>query len=138
MADIAITAANFLPSIDATGITVKAGVAITAGQGCYLDTATGLYKLALANGAGDIKVFAGFCSETVGANQEFILITKDPALALGGTILSGDNLWLSGANPGGVTKTFADLVTGWQNWHLGGGLGGNIVNFAVTKGGILP
>jgi hypothetical protein len=140
MADIVITAANVLPSTGARFSQQKAGVAITAGQTVYFDTASGTVKLAKANGAAPANTLFGIAAETAAANQQILIIQSDPALAIGGTIASGTTCWLSVVNAGGISSTGADDVAGgtMTRINLGIGTGSNVINFSPIVGGVLP
>src|ERR1700752_3529953 len=140
MADIAITAANVLPSVAARYSQQKAGVALTAGQVLYLDTSTGTVKLAKANSAAPINTVFGIAAENCGANQQVLVITFDTLLAIGGTIAAGTICWLSAVNAGGINATPADDVTGGVMTRivLGIGMGSNNVNFQPLVGGVGP
>jgi hypothetical protein len=140
MADIAITAANFLGSANARYIQQKAGVALTAGQFVYFDTGSGTVKLAKANGAAPINTLFGVAAENAAANQQVLVITSDPALAIGGTIAAGAVCWLSAVNAGGINATPADDVSGGTMTRivLGIGMGSNTMNFNPVVGGVIP
>jgi hypothetical protein len=134
MADITLTVTGFIPSVDATLIQVMAGATMTRGQTAYYDSATASYKLCDDDNVA-LNNFAGFVCEDVGAGQQFMLCTKDPNLAIGATLANGDTVWQS-ANPGGVTKTFADLVSTDRVLVLGVANSTTTINFSPVKGGI--
>ena len=136
-ADIAITAANVVPSAKARYSQQTAGATITAGQVVYLDTVSGTVKLAKANSASPVISVYGIAATNASLNQPVVIITSDPALAIGGTIASGGTVWVSGTNAGGMTSTFADLVTGWTVTVLGVGTGSNSINFNPLAGGTM-
>jgi len=133
MADIAITAANFIPSANASLTQGIAGASITRGQPLYLDTGTNTYKVFDASNVSK-NAFAGFACEDAASGQPILVCTKDPALQLGGTVASGDTVWGTAT---GVTKTFADLVTTWKIWVIGICTdASNTINFSPVAGGI--
>jgi hypothetical protein len=136
-ADISITAANVVPSSKARLSTQTAGATITAGQVVYLDPVSGTVKLSKANVASPVNSVFGIAATNASANQPVVIITSDPALAIGGTIASGGTVWMSGTNAGGMTSTFADLVTGWTIIVLGVGNGSNAINFNPLAGGAM-
>jgi len=136
-ADISITPASVIPSAKARFSQQTAGVTITAGQVVYLDTVSGTVKLAKANVASPVNSVFGIAATNASANQPVVIITSDPALAIGGTVASGATVWLSGTNTGGETSTFADLVTGWTIIVLGVGNGSNSINFNPLTGGAM-
>jgi hypothetical protein len=134
MADLAITATAFVPSANATLLQGVAGEAVTRGQSLYYDSGTGTYKLFDANDVTKDQFF-GLACEDATTNQPLMVCTKDPALALGGTLAVGDRVYGS-ATPGGLTKTEADLATGWRIWTIGVANAANVINFSPVKGGI--
>ena len=140
MADIAITAANVLGSVNARFSQQKAGVAINAGQAVYLDTASGTVKLAKANGAAPINTIFGIAAENAAINQPILIITSDTLLAIGGTIAAGVVVWLSAVNAGGLNATPADDVSGGSMTRivLGIGMGANSILFSPITGGVIP
>jgi hypothetical protein len=132
MADIAITATAFIPSVNATLIQGIAGATLTRGQPVYLDAASGTLKLYVATST-TTDGFVGFICEDAALNQPVFYVAKDPALALGGTLVNGDTVWLSLS---GVTKTFADLVSTWRIWTVGVATSTTVLNFLPCKGGV--
>ncbi|HEX3817540.1 MAG TPA: hypothetical protein VHW03_04560 [Chthoniobacterales bacterium] len=133
MSDIALTAANFIPSVNASIVDgLVAGSALTRGNLFQYDSASGTYKaLDVTNTSKD--TLYGICLEDVAIGQRFSGVIKDSALALGGTIASGDTVWASAT---GVTKTIGDLTTGWRIISLGIATGSGILNFNPTRGGV--
>ena len=134
MADISITAANFVPSANATIIQGVAGEAMTRGQTLYYDSTNALYKLFSATNTSK-DVLAGLACEDAATNQPMLVVTKDPALVIGGAAASGDTVWGSNV-AGGMTKTFADVVSTWRVWVLGVANATNTINFVPCKGGV--
>jgi hypothetical protein len=132
MADITITAANFIPSANATIIQGIAGATITRGKPLYLDTVAGTYKLLVLTST-TTDTLAGLACEDAAAGQPLLIVTKDPALAIGGTCASGDTIWCSNT---GLTLTQADLVTTWRIIFVGVGTASGVINFDPAKGGV--
>jgi hypothetical protein len=62
-----------------------------------------------------------------------LIVTKDPALAIGGTCASGDTIWCSNT---GITLTQADLVATWRIIFLGVGTASGTINFDPCRGGV--
>lgn len=119
MADIAITAANVLQSASAQLERREAAEAITAGQTLY-KLANGKVGLFDANGATPLCVFEGIAVDNAATGQQVVYAKKDlGGFTIGATVVIGDSFWASGTNPGGITKTAADVVTGWFAVHLG-------------------
>jgi hypothetical protein len=136
-ADIAITAANVVPSSSARFSTQTAGVAITAGQPLYYDTATGTVKLADNNATAPANSLFGIAMSNAAINQPIVVCVYDPALAIGGTVASGATVWLSG-NAGGMTSTAADLTSGMTTIVIGVGNGSNKIFFSPITGAAIP
>jgi hypothetical protein len=134
MADVSITVTGFIPSANATLIQVTAGATMTRGQTSYYDSATQTYKLC-DNDVVALNAFAGFVCEDVASGQQFFLCTRDPNLAIGATLANGDTIWQS-ANPGGITKTFADLVSTDRVLVIGVANSTTTINFVPVLGGI--
>jgi hypothetical protein len=132
MSDIAITATAFVPSANATIIQGIAGATLTRGQPVYLDSATGTYKLYVATSV-NTDGLVGLACEDVASGQPMLILTKDPALVLGGTLVNGDTVWTSLS---GLTKTFADLVSTWRIWTVGVATSTTVMNFSPVKGGV--
>jgi hypothetical protein len=108
MTDISITANNVVSGSGAVTENGFAGVAITAGQLVYRDTA-GLYQLADANGAAALRVPRGVALNTAGANQPLAVQTRG-LITIGGTLTAGVTYYLS-SDPGGICP-LADVGTG--------------------------
>jgi hypothetical protein len=132
MANIAITAANFIPSANATIIQGIAGGTLTRGMPLYLDTAAGTYK-ALVLTSTTTDTLAGLACGDAAAGQPILLVTKDPALAIGGTCASGDTIWCSNT---GITLTQADLIATWRIIFVGVGISSGTINFDPCRGGV--
>ena len=129
MADIVITAANFIPSSVAQTFTGTAGATITAGQPVYLNTVTSTYNLCNANATGNgINVFGGIAMDGASNGQRFLICRSDTNCALGGTVNSGQVVIVSG-NAGNVCDV-SSAVTGWYVTVIGVGIGGNNINFS--------
>lgn len=132
MADIAITAANFLPSSVAQTFTGTAGATITQGQPVYLNTVTQTYMLTNAATTGNgINVCAGLAMDGASNQQKFLICRSDTNLALGGTVNAGEIVVVSG-NAGGVCLSTSAVLSGLYLTVLGVGIGGNNINFAMV------
>lgn len=130
-ADISITAANLSPSTQAVTRDAIAGVAITAGQLVYKDTADGKIKLADANGATTlIRTPIGMAANTAGVGQNVRYIVSDPDLTLGGTVSNGAAYVLS-ATAGGLAP-IADQTTGWYPCIVAIGISSTKVSFRAA------
>jgi hypothetical protein len=108
MADITITAGNVLASSDATIEHGRAGATITAGQVVSLNTTTGKYVLADADGAAGIDRPRGLALNNAADGQP-LAIVKSGDVTLGG-MTAGVTYYLS-PSPGGIAPR-ADVLTG--------------------------
>ncbi len=134
MSDISITAESVIPSGAAQFERRFADENITAGQTLYkLDNGkVGLFD---ANGAPPLCVFEGIACDTAAEGQPCVYARKDPlGLTIGATVAIGDSFWASGT-PGGITKTPADVVTGWYAVHLGVAISTTQIIFNPTSAG---
>ena len=110
MADISVTAANVKAGSNAVVKTVTAGVAITAGQVLYQDTADKKYKLADADAQATAKV-AGIAVNDAAANQPVELQTEGD-IDVGGTLVKAEIL-IASVTAGKLSRSTAtDIVTG--------------------------
>lgn len=144
MAALTVDPTLVFPGTNATQFQLPAAVAITAGQALYR-TAANTLGLADANGVSPANTFAGFALNNAAAAGQPVQCTGLAAAYQHGVatgVNSGDNIWLS-PTPGGITKTFADLVTGCTVILLGVALGTtgqtNVTTMALnpTTGGIV-
>lgn len=133
---ISITAANFAPSSQAKYLDGKnlAGETLTAGQAVYIDTAAsaaaGQIKKASAIGTGLSTQVVGFAANSASLGQPVKVLTRDPALTLGGAVTAGCVIYLGTA--GAVTLTYADLSSGGYVAVLAVGISTTKINFGGT------
>ena len=120
MAAITISG-SFVPSSSARIREGIAGATIQQGQALYLDSATDTLKLCDA----DASLAASTC---VG------IALQGAACVLGATLVIGDPLWTS-ATAGGITKTYADLVSTWYVCGLGTAVSTTAFNLKITNAG---
>jgi len=127
MAAISITAANVLPSSQATIFTGTAGATITQGQPLYLDTTTSTYKLANALTNNPV---AGVACVGASNGQQMVICSRDPNFVFGGTVTTG-NIILVG-NTAGTIQPYEDRTTGWYVTSLGVMISTTRLNFYIT------
>jgi len=126
VADIVVTAASVLPiatpktPTPGTGVIGEAG-GVTQGQVIYKKSADGKWYLAKANGTAEQSGFGTSLgiAQGAGAVGQTIPIFSSGQYQLGGTLTPGLPLYLSAANPGGITDTFGDLGAGNYTTQLG-------------------
>jgi len=132
MADISITAANVIPSVNAETVRKNAAETITAGQVVYLNT-SGLVAKADANLSAAAATVYGIAANGGGSGQLITVVKKDPALVIGATVAIGDILILS-ATAGGIAPA-ADLATGHYATVLGVAISTTAINLAPVAAG---
>jgi len=136
MADLSITAASVVPSANARRISRTAASAITAGQVLY-QLAAGTVAPADANGASPLFNVVGIAENGGGTGQRISVITEDPALAIGATVVIGDVFILS-ATAGGIADV-ADAAAGHYVTVLGVAVSTSSINFKpVAAGAAIP
>lgn len=137
MAAISITASAVLPSANAIIKSGIAGATITQGQALYSDS-TDSYKLKLTTTATlAAATCVGLALNAASSGQKVDYVVSDPALVIGSTQLSGDDVWLFDATPGALTITQADLESGDYKVHLGTYTSTTTVNLNITIGGLI-
>lgn len=110
MVDLSITSANVVAGSGAKKVSGIAGVAVTAGQVVYLDSATSTYKLADTDSAtAAVRSPAGIALHAAAANQPLTILTSGP-ITIGATVAVGDVYFLSGT-AGGIAPA-ADVAAG--------------------------
>lgn len=109
MADISVTASAVLASSDATTESGVAGATITAGQVVSLNTTTGKYVLADADGASGIDRPRGIALNGASDGQP-LKIVKAGDVTFNAALTAGVTYYLS-PTPGGIAPR-ADVLTG--------------------------
>lgn len=112
MSVISITAANVLKggSSNIFRGTIAAGVTITQGQVIYR-LANGNIGLADSNGVSPANSFEGVAVTAGSPGQPIDYVMSDIAFTSGGTLTSGDTIWLANT-AGAITATYADIASG--------------------------
>lgn len=137
MAAISITASAVIPSVNAIIKSGIAGATITQGQALYIDS-TDSYKLKLTTTATlAAATCVGLAVNAASSGQKVDYVVSDPALAIGSTQLSGDDVWLFDTTPGALTITKADLESGDYVVHLGTYVSTTAINLNITIGGVI-
>lgn len=119
MADVVVTAAEVLPGSDTTYFDGTAGATVTAGQTCYLDSATNTLKLADANASSATGTVKGIAMHGASSGQPL-------RLAVGGSIDPGftvtvNTIYVQSATAGGIAPA-ADLASGHYGCIVGWGI----------------
>lgn len=141
-ADISVTASGVVMSSAGLFKTKNAGASetITAGQSIYYDANTDTVKRAKSttlgtaiisnNGGGGIALNGG------SAGQPITYCYYDPSFTVGGTVGSGQTVYLSALNAGGISLTVP--ATTETNVVMGIGIGANKMFLNPTQGGAVP
>ena len=116
MADISVTAASVIAASDATTENGTAGATITAGQVVSLNTTTGKYVLADADGASGIDRPRGIALNGASDGQP-LKIAKAGNVTFNAVLTAGVSYFLS-PTAGGIAPR-ADVLTGDVVTHLG-------------------
>jgi hypothetical protein len=117
MADLTITAANVVAGANATIREGTAGVALTAGQAVYLDSASSSYKLADCNSAtAAVRSPKGIALHAAAIGQPIAILTEG-LITIGAAVAVGVPYFLSGT-PGGI-RPVADNVSGDYVTYVG-------------------
>lgn len=126
---ISITAANVIPSVDATYISgnTKSHEAFTAGQLAYLYAADGTYGLADANGSSETNTCVGIFVNSGGAGQQCKICDYDSNLVIGGAVVLGV-IYIVGSTPGNINPS-VDAATGWHVQYVCMALSATTVHF---------
>lgn len=130
MADITITAASLQASASATrNLQYSAGATLAVGDMVYLNASnqwvqTDANAAATGNGPSDLR---GIVESAGALNQRISVITKDPALVIGATLVKG-TVYVGSANAAKVAP-IADLATGWYRWLVGVASSTTVINF---------
>jgi hypothetical protein len=117
MSDLSVTAANVVPSGNATVERGTAGATITAGQVVYKDPTTGKYLLADNNSATAAARQARGIALNGASNGQPLSIQMGGDITIGATLTAGVAYYLSGT-AGGICPV-ADLTTGMYPCLLG-------------------
>jgi hypothetical protein len=134
MADLSLTAANIVPSVNALKGNGIAGETITAGQTVYKKASDGLYYKADGNDTTKVPV-AGIAVCGVANGQPFFFIYEDPALAVGTHGAGTGTPLFQSTTPGGICAA-ADLATGNRTTLLGITTSATTVAVKIVDGGV--
>ncbi len=134
MADISITAGSVLKSVSGSFLRAISATTITAGQFVY-QLANGSIGLADSNGTAPANTVAGVALNGASVGQPIDYVDSDPSLTSGGTLTSGNVIYLSDT-PGGMTATYADIASGSTVIILGVVNTDGTLNFNPTTGGV--
>lgn len=135
MPDLVLTPAQVLPGSGAAYTYGSAGVAITAGQVCYLDATTNTFKLADANATVATATVKGIAMHAAEIGQPLTLQRSgDITLGAAAAMLVG-GLYVLSSNPGMVAPS-ADLAIGHWTTLLGVATTAAILRLQLLSSGV--
>lgn len=135
MADLVLVPAEVLPGTGAAYTSGVAGVAITAGQVCYLDTAAKQMKLADANGTAQTAVVKGIAMHGATPGQPLTLQSGgEITLGVGAALVVG-GLYVLSATPGMIAPV-GDLAAGHYTDLLGVALSATVLKLQILNSGV--
>jgi len=133
MADIVITPANVQPTQQGN-LRGVAGVAISAGQMCRLDSADNKWKLASAT-AEDTADAPAMALNSAAPDQEVILGSDRNDVTLGSGVLAAGEVYVVSATAGGLAP-IGDLVSGNFTSIVGYAISADAIRFSRVVTGI--
>lgn len=133
MANLTITATSVVPASDVTTEVRPAGVAVTAGQVVYLESATDTYKLADADATGELLVPRGIALTGASIGQP-LTIARAGNVTIGATLTKGV-AYVASATAGAIAPA-ADLTTGAYMTVLGVPVSTTVLKVAIVPTGI--
>lgn len=133
MTDISITAASVLAGTGAQTATGISGATLTAGKAVYLDNTTKTWKLADANGTGELLVPEGITLNGASAGQPVSVHLKGP-ITIGATLTAGTAYYLSDT-PGGICP-LADVGSGENVVLIGIAASTTVLNVDIQAPGV--
>lgn len=110
MADLSITAANFIPGANAKFRQGVAGETVTQGQPLYLKPSDNRLYKADADASAEAALVVGIASNAGSAGQMIDYVYEDDDLTVGATMTMA-NVYVASANAGGIAP-FADFANG--------------------------
>jgi len=110
MADLSITAANFVPGPNAKFKQGVAGETVTQGQPLYVKTSDNRLYKADADASAEASLVVGIAANAGSAGQTIDYVYEDDDLTVGGTMTMA-NVYVASGNAGGIAP-FADFANG--------------------------
>jgi hypothetical protein len=134
MADLVITAANVVSGTGARIAEGTAGVALTAGQVVYLDSATSTYKLAdNDSGTAAARSPKGIALHAAAAGQPIAVHTKGP-ITIGATV-AASGIYVLSSTAGAICPA-ADLGSGDYTSIIGLGTSTTVIEVNIMEAGV--
>ena len=110
MADLSITAANFVPGANAKFKQGVAGETVTQGQPLYVKTSDNRLYKADADASAEASLVVGIAANAGSAGQVIDYVYEDDDLTVGGTMTMA-NVYVTSGTAGGIAP-FADFANG--------------------------
>lgn len=135
MPDLVLVPAQILPGANARYVYGRAGVAILAGQVCYLDTTDQQLKLADANGTAATATVRGVAMHAAEPGQPVTLQGGgDLVLGAGAAMVVGE-LYVLSSNPGMIAPA-GDVASGHFTVLLGVATDATHLRLQVLNSGV--
>lgn len=135
MPDLVLVPAEVLPGQGATYTYGAAGVAVTAGQVCYLDAAAKQFKLADANGTAATATVKGVAMHGATPGQPLTLQSGGEIVLGAGAAMVVGGLYVLSANPGMVAPA-GDLAAGHFTVLLGVAVSATNLRLQLLNSGV--
>lgn len=135
MPDLVLVPAEILPGPGATYTYGTAGVAITAGQVCYLDAASKRLNLADANNTVGSATVKGIAMHGATTGQPLTLQHGGEIVLGAGAAMTVGGLYVLSANPGMVAPS-GDLAAGHWTTLLGVAVSATNLRLQVLNSGV--
>jgi hypothetical protein len=135
MADLTITATNVVAGNSAKTENGVAGVAVTAGQVVYKDSADNKFKLADTDSAtAAARSPYGIALHAAAANQPLAVLTSG-SITIGAALTAGVFYYLSGT-PGGICPV-ADVAAGDYPCVIGVATSASLLKVQIVESGVV-
>jgi hypothetical protein len=135
MPDLVLVPAEILPGAGATFTYGTAGVAITAGQVCYLDGTTRALTLADANGSVATAAVKGIAMHGATTGQPLTLQRGGDVTLGAGAALTVGGLYVLSSNPGMIAPA-GDLAAGHFTTLLGVAVSATALRLQMLPSGV--
>lgn len=136
MADLTVTSTQVLPSTDTVTAFGIAGVAINAGQMCWLDTTAGTYKLFDADLTASNANTPALALTTAAIGQPITVATSGTITIGAGAAPTQGIVYVCSATAGGIAPS-ADIATNWKVAFVGVGNSTNRIKLLLGNSGIV-
>jgi len=136
MAALTITAASFVPGVNAKIKQGIAGETVTQGQTAYLKTSDNRLYKASATTSAETALIVGLFANGASAGQPVDYVYEDDDLAVGATLVMTTPVYVAGTTAGAINPT-ADISTTWYPTVLFVAKSTSKAVLKITAGGAL-